>query len=141
MSERVNGRVSGKVALITGAARGQGRAHAVRLAAEGANVIVVDLCAPIRGVPYAPATPEDLQETVRLVENTGQQAISAIVDVRDLERLREIVDDAVIRLGRLDVVVANAAICSAAPWHEVTPESFEDTTGTNVTGVWNTVFG
>ncbi|KJF20725.1 putative short-chain type dehydrogenase/reductase [Rhodococcus sp. AD45] len=139
MTERVNGRVSGKVALITGAARGQGRAHAVRLAAEGADVIVVDLCAPIRGVPYAPATPEDLQETVRLVEKTGQQAISAIVDVRDLEKLRGIVDDAVIRLGRLDVVVANAAICSAAPWHEVTPESFEDTIGTNVTGVWNTV--
>ncbi|MFZ2173621.1 MAG: mycofactocin-coupled SDR family oxidoreductase [Rhodococcus sp. (in: high G+C Gram-positive bacteria)] len=135
----MSGRVSGKVALITGAARGQGRAHAVRLAEEGADVIVVDVCAPLPSVPYEPATPEDLQETVRLVEKTGRQAVSGIVDVRDLAALRRIVDDAVGQLGRLDTVIANAGICTAAPWSEITPQIYEDVIGTNVTGVWNTV--
>ncbi|MCK8670362.1 mycofactocin-coupled SDR family oxidoreductase [Rhodococcus sp. HM1] len=135
----MSGRVAGKVALITGAARGQGRAYAVRLAEEGADVVVVDVCAEVGDVAYAPATPEDLEETVRLVEKTGRRVVSGIVDVRDLDALRGIVDDAVRQLGRLDVVVANAAICSAAPWNEMTPQIFEDTIGTNVTGVWNTV--
>jgi SDR family mycofactocin-dependent oxidoreductase len=135
----MGGRVEGKVALVTGAARGQGRADALRLAEEGADVIVVDVCAPLPGVAYASATPEDLRETVRLVEKTGRQVVSAIVDVRELEELRGVVDDAVGRLGRLDVVVANAGICIPAPWDTVTPKIFEDTISTNVTGVWNTV--
>lgn len=135
----MSGRVEGKVALVTGAARGQGRADAVRLAAEGADVIIVDVCAPLPSVPYESATPEDLRETVRLVEKTGKRVISAIVDVRDLERLRGIVDDAVGQLGRLDVVVANAGICVPKPWEAVTPKIFDDTISTNVTGVWNTV--
>lgn len=135
----MSGRVSGKVALITGAARGQGRAEAVRLADEGADVIVVDVCAPLPSVGYDSATPEDLQETVRLVEKTGSRVISGIVDVRDLETLRGIVDSAVAELGRLDVVVANAGICVAAPWDQVTSKIYEDTISTNVTGVWNTV--
>lgn len=132
-------RVSGKVALVTGAARGQGRAHALRLASEGAAVIVVDVCAPLRSVPYDSATPEDLAETVRLVEKTGRRVISGIVDVRDLEQLRGIVDGAVAQLGRLDVVVANAGIVVPKPWDQVTPQIYEDTISTNVTGVWNTV--
>jgi SDR family mycofactocin-dependent oxidoreductase len=135
----MSGRVAGKVALITGAARGQGRADALRLAEEGADVIVVDVCAPLPSVPYDSATPEDLAETVSLIEKTGRRVISGIVDVRDLDRLRGIVDDAVRQLGRLDVIVANAGICVPKPWDQVTPKIYEDTISTNVTGTWNTV--
>jgi SDR family mycofactocin-dependent oxidoreductase len=135
----MSGRVAGKVALITGAARGQGRADALRLAEEGADVIVVDVCAPLPSVPYDSATPEDLAETVSLVEKTGRRVISGIVDVRDLDRLRGIVDDAVQQLGRLDIIVANAGICVPKPWDQVTPQIYEDTISTNITGTWNTV--
>jgi SDR family mycofactocin-dependent oxidoreductase len=135
----MSGRVAGKVALITGAARGQGRADALRLAEEGADVIVVDVCAPLPSVPYDSATPEDLAETVSLVEKTGRRVISGIVDVRDLDRLRGIVDGAVRQLGRLDIIVANAGICVPKPWDQVTPQIYEDTISTNVTGTWNTV--
>lgn len=135
----MTGRVAGKVALVTGAARGQGRAEAVRLAAEGADVIVVDVCAPLPGVAYDSATPEDLAETVRLVEETDRRAISGIADIRDLELLRGIVDSGVEQLGRLDVVVANAGICIPKAWDQITPQIFADTMSTNVTGTWNTV--
>jgi SDR family mycofactocin-dependent oxidoreductase len=133
------GRVAGKVALVTGAARGQGRAHALRLAQEGADVIVVDVCAPLPGVAYGSAAPEDLAETVLLVEKTGQRAISGIVDTRNLDGLRQIVDAAVADLGHLDVVVANAGICIPKAWDQTTPQIYEDTISTNVTGTWNTV--
>jgi SDR family mycofactocin-dependent oxidoreductase len=135
----MSGRVAGKVALITGAARGQGRADALRLAEEGADVIVVDVCAPLPSVPYDSATPEDLAETVSLIEKTGRRVISGVVDVRDLDKLRGIVDDAVRQLGRLDVIVANAGICVPKPWDQVTPQIYEDTISTNITGTWNTV--
>jgi SDR family mycofactocin-dependent oxidoreductase len=135
----MSGRVAGKVALITGAARGQGRADALRLAEEGADVIVVDVCAPLPSVPYDSATPEDLAETVSLIEKTGRRVISGIVDIRDLDKLREIVDDAVRQLGRLDVIVANAGICVPKPWDQVTPQIYQDTISTNATGTWNTV--
>jgi len=135
----MSGRVAGKVVLITGAARGQGRADALRLAEEGADVIVVDVCAPLPSVPYDSATPGDLAETVSLIEKTGRRVVSGIVDVRDLDRLRGIVDDAVRQLGRLDVIVANAGICVPKPWDQVTPQIYEDTISTNVTGTWNTV--
>src|ERR1700756_4068448 len=127
------GRVAGKVALVTGAARGQGRADALRLAQEGADVIVVDVCAPLPSVPYDSATPEDLAETVRLVGKTGRRGISGIGGIRGLDRLRGIVDDAVSRLGRLDVVVANAGICVPKAWDQTTPQIYEDTISTNVT--------
>ena len=139
MVRLMSGRVAGKVALITGAARGQGRADALRLAEEGADVIVVDVCAPLPSVPYDSATPEDLAETVSLIEKTGRRVVSGIVDVRDLDRLRGIVDDAVRQLGRLDVIVANAGICVPKPWDQVTPQIYQDTISTNVTGTWNTV--
>jgi SDR family mycofactocin-dependent oxidoreductase len=135
----MSGRVAGKVALITGAARGQGRADALRLAEEGADVIVVDVCAPLPSVPYDSATPEDLAETVSLIEKTGRRVISGVVDVRDLDKLRGIVDDGVRQLGRLDVIVANAGICVPKPWDQVTPKIYEDTISTNITGTWNTV--
>jgi SDR family mycofactocin-dependent oxidoreductase len=135
----MSSRVAGKVALVTGAARGQGRADALRLAAEGADVIVVDVCAPLPSVAYDSATPDDLAETVALTEKTGQRVISGIVDVRDLEKLRGIVDAAVGQLGHLDVVVANAGICVPKAWDQTTPQIYEDTISTNVTGTWNTV--
>jgi len=132
-------RVAGKVALVTGAARGQGRADAVRLAEEGADVIVVDVCAPLPSVAYDSATPEDLEETVRQVEKTGRQVVAGTVDIRELDQLRAVVDEAAGRLGRLDVIVANAGICVPKSWDQVTAKIFDDTISTNVTGTWNTV--
>ncbi len=130
----------GRVALITGAARGQGRAHAVRLSGEGADVIALDIAAPLpASVPYDSATPDDLAETARLVSANGARIVTAAVDIRDYDALRAAVDGAIGELGRLDVVVANAGICSPAAWDRITPEAFRDTVDTNVTGTWNTV--
>jgi len=133
------GRVEGKVALVTGAARGQGRAHAVRLAEEGADVVALDICAPVPCVTYEPSTPEDLAETVRLVEKTGRRVEHAVLDTRDSAALTSFVDGAVERLGGLDIVVANAGIHIVAPWDQVTAEIWEQTISINLTGSWNTV--
>ncbi|MFI8771177.1 mycofactocin-coupled SDR family oxidoreductase [Gordonia sp. NPDC062954] len=133
------GRLDHKIAFITGVARGQGRAHAVRLAAEGATIVGVDIAGPLPGVPYDPATPEDLDETRRLVEEQGAAAHLRQCDVRDLEALREVVAEGVAMVGGLDVVVANAGICIPETWDEVTPTSFRDVMDINVIGVWNTV--
>ncbi|AFR49450.1 mycofactocin-coupled SDR family oxidoreductase [Gordonia sp. KTR9] len=132
-------RLVGKVAFITGAARGQGRAHVVRLASEGAHIVGVDLAGPLPGVPYDSATEDDLDETRRLVEEQGVEALLSRCDTRDLEGLKRAVADGVAALGRLDVVVANAGICIPETWDEVTPRSFQDVMDINVTGVWNTV--
>lgn len=132
--------IPGKVALVTGAARGQGRAHAVRLAAEGADVIAVDIAGPLpSSVPYDSPTPDDLAETARLVEAKGGRVITAAVDIRDLDALTAAVDQAVGELGRLDVIVANAGICCPAPWDQISSQAFRDTIDTNVIGTWNTV--
>src|SRR5438067_9627928 len=106
------GRVPGKVASTTGAARGQGRSHAVRLAQEGADIIAIDICAPVDGVDFPMSTPEDLAETVKLVEKQGQRIVAAEADVRDYETLKAVVDDGVAQLGRLDIVIGNAGIGS-----------------------------
>ena len=136
----MSARLSGKVAFITGAARGQGRAHAVRMANEGADIIAVDLAGPLPPcVPYNSATPEDLAETERLVKETGQRILAPAVDTRDLEGLRKAVDDGVAEFGRLDIIVANAGISAPQAWNEITPESFRDVMDINVTGTWNTV--
>jgi SDR family mycofactocin-dependent oxidoreductase len=129
-----------KVALITGAARGQGRAHAVRLSADGADVILVDIAGPLpSSVPYGSATPEDLAETADLVRANGRQAVSAIVDTRDHDGLCEAVAREVAELGRLDVIVANAGICVPSTWDQVSPQDFQDTIDINLVGTWNTV--
>lgn len=133
-------RLTGRVALITGAARGQGRAHAVRLAREGADVILIDIAAPLpASVPYDSATRDDLADTERLVTTQGRKAVAHAVDTRDLDALTDAVDAGVAELGRLDVVVANAGICAPAPWDEITAQAFRDTIDTNIIGTWNTV--
>ncbi|MDB4872648.1 MAG: 3-ketoacyl-ACP reductase [Gemmatimonadales bacterium] len=133
------GRVEGKVAFITGAARGQGRSHAVRLAQEGSDIIAIDLCGPVPNLAYPPATPEDLAETVKEVEALDRRIVATQVDTRDADALKRAVDDGVAQLGRLDVVVGNAGICVVAAWDKVTPEMWRDTIDINLTGTWNTV--
>ena len=132
------GRLSGKVALITGAARGQGRSHAVRMAAEGADIIGMDVCRDMAGIDYPMATPDDLAETARMVTATGRQVVTDVVDVRDLQALRRAVDAAVEQLARLDVVVANAGVCAVRCWDEVDTELWDTIVGVNLTGAWNT---
>ncbi|MFI5952785.1 mycofactocin-coupled SDR family oxidoreductase [Cryptosporangium sp. NPDC051539] len=129
----------GKVALITGAARGQGRSHAVRLAAEGADVVAVDICRQIDTVPYPMATPEDLDETVRLVEAQDRRAVRVVADVRDSSGLAAAVGAAVAELGRLDIVSANAGIHSGGiPTWEMEDGMWQDLIDVNLTGVWLT---
>ncbi|ORV41175.1 3-ketoacyl-ACP reductase [Mycolicibacter engbaekii] len=136
----MTGRLTDKVAFITGAARGQGRAHAVRMAREGADIIAVDIAGKLPDcVPYNPASPEDLAETVRLVQATGRRMVSAVVDTRDFDGLREAVADGVASLGRLDIVVANAGVAAPQAWDAISPENFRDVMEINVTGTWNTV--
>jgi len=136
----ISQRLTGKVAFVTGAARGQGRAHAVRLATEGADIIAIDVAGALPpAVPYPPATPEDLKETARLVEATGRQILTTAVDTRDHDGLKSAVDDAVGVLGRLDIIVANAGITSPRAWNAITPEEFRDVMDVNVTGTWNSV--
>ncbi|OBK49727.1 mycofactocin-coupled SDR family oxidoreductase [Mycobacterium sp. 1081908.1] len=136
----MSGRLAGRVALITGAARGQGRAHAVRMAQEGADIIAVDIAGKLPScVPYDSATPDDLAETVRLVEKTDRRILATATDVRDFDELRRVVEDGVSAFGRLDIIVANAGISAPQAWNDITPESFRDVMEINVTGTWNTV--
>ena len=120
-------RLDGRVAFVTGAARGQGRAEAVKLAELGADIIGVDICEQIDSVPYAMSTPDDLQETVRLVEAQGRRMVARQADVRHVEQLRAVLDDAVADLGRLDVVVANAGIWTSADAVEMPDDLYRDT--------------
>src|SRR5271168_1804280 len=106
----MSGRLVGKVAFVTGAARGQGRSHAVRLAEEGADIIAVDICAQMDSVWYAMGTPADLAETVKEVEALGQRIIATQSDVRDFDAIKAALDYGVEQFGRLDIVSANAGI-------------------------------
>ena len=124
----------GKVALVTGAARGQGRAHAVKLASEGANVIAVDICDQIASVPYPMATADDLADTVKLVEDTGAGIVARQADVRDAASLTAALQAGLDSFGRLDIVVANAAI---APM--TADDGWRDVIDVNLTGTYNTV--
>ncbi|MFD6064544.1 mycofactocin-coupled SDR family oxidoreductase [Rhodococcus wratislaviensis] len=130
-------RVAGKVVLITGAARGQGRSHAVHLADEGADIIAFDLCEDIASNEYPLATDADLAETGRLVEKAGRRVVTAKVDVRDRAALRRELDAAVATLGRLDVVVANAGIAPLG--NDVPVEGFVDAFDVDFVGVINTI--
>ena len=130
------GTLAGKVAFITGAARGQGRSHAVRLASEGADIIAVDICKTLQAVRYPMATPEDLDETVEGVKATGGRIFARQVDVRDVAGLRDAFDDGVRELGSVDIVVANAGI---GPGGSATAEQqWDEVLSVNLTGVWNT---
>jgi SDR family mycofactocin-dependent oxidoreductase len=137
----MTGRLEGLVALITGAARGQGRSHAVRMAQEGADIIAVDICADIDSVTaYGLATEDDLDETARLVRQLGRRIVTSRADVRDVDALSHAVDSGVQALGRLDTVVANAGIFSfSMQTHNLEAQAWQDITDVNLTGVFNTV--
>jgi SDR family mycofactocin-dependent oxidoreductase len=133
------GRLTGKVAFITGAARGQGRAEAVRLAAEGADIIATDIAGPAgEYVRYDAATQDELDQTGKLVEEQGRRVVVRRADVRKLDELRAAVDDGVAQLGRLDIVVANAGICNFGRAWELAEEQWQEMIDTNLTGVWKT---
>jgi (+)-trans-carveol dehydrogenase len=132
------GRVEGKVAFITGAGRGQGRSHAVRLAQEGADIIAIDICRDVEGA-LPMSTPEDLAETVKLVEALDRRIVTRQADVRDFDAVKAAVDDGVAELGRLDIVLANAGIASAGgPVATMDPGSWKNTIDINLSGLWHT---
>ncbi|WP_019925364.1 mycofactocin-coupled SDR family oxidoreductase [Nocardia sp. BMG111209] len=134
------GRVEGKVAFITGAARGQGRAHAVRLAQEGADIIAVDVCKQLDGVKIPMSTPDDLAETVARVEALGRRIVAVEADVRDFDTMQAVVDHGVEQLGRLDIIVANAGLASdGARLDRMDEKTWRDMIDVNLTGVWVSV--
>lgn len=133
------GKLDGQVAFITGAARGQGRSHAVRLAQEGANIIAVDTTAIVETVHYPLATADDLAETVRLVEALDRRIVAVEADVRDSAALSAAVEKGVAQFGRLDIVVANAGISSPAPTLTMSDQTWQDMIDINLTGVWKSL--
>ena len=133
------GKLEGKVAFITGAARGQGRSHAIRLAQEGADIIAVDTAKQVATVPYDTATAADLEQTVKDVEALDRRIVASEVDVRDLAALKKAADDGVAALGRLDIVIANAGINSMAPALEMDEEMWQTMIDINLTGVWKSI--
>ncbi|OBH04279.1 MULTISPECIES: mycofactocin-coupled SDR family oxidoreductase [unclassified Mycobacterium] len=136
----MTGRVAGKVALISGAARGQGRSHAVRLAQEGADIIAVDICGPIDNLAYPHSAPADLAETAELVKAQNRRIVTAQVDVRDYDALKNAVDGGVEQLGRLDIIVANAGIGTFGnKLHKIGEKVWQDMIDVNLSGVWHTV--
>lgn len=133
------GRVAGTVALVTGAARGQGRSHAVRLAEEGADVIVVDVCADLPEIPYPLGTRAELDETAAAVETAGGRVVVQVADVRDGAALRAAADAGVRALGRLDIVCANAGVNAPGPAHELSEETWRCVVDVDLSGTWRTV--
>lgn len=134
------GLLDGKVALVTGAARGQGRAHAVRLAGEGADIIALDICASVSDtILYPPATPEDLAETIRAIEERGRKVLAREIDTRDSAALTTLVNDGVEQFGRLDVVVANAGVLSWGRLWELSDEQWDTVIDVNLSGTWRTL--
>jgi SDR family mycofactocin-dependent oxidoreductase len=134
------GPLEGRVAFITGAARGQGRAHAIRLARDGADIIAIDICRPIsETITYPLGTPEELAETVRAVEATGRKVLAREVDIRDLAALQQVVADGVEQFGRLDIVVANAGVLSWGRMFEMSEEQWDTIIDVNLNGTWRTI--
>jgi SDR family mycofactocin-dependent oxidoreductase len=136
--DSTTGRVAGKRVLITGAARGLGRQHAVRLAEEGADCILVDICSTPAGLEYPLATEDDLNETAELVEKLGRRAVPKVVDVRDEAALKSAVNEAVAELGGLDGAVANAGVLTVGTWDTTTAEQWRLVLDVNLIGAWNT---
>jgi SDR family mycofactocin-dependent oxidoreductase len=135
----MSGNLEGKVALITGAARGQGRSHAIRLAEDGADIIAIDIARQIASVPYPMATPEDLEITRKEVDALGRRVFTAQADIREFEALKKAVDAGVAELGRLDIIIANAAIAPLTLHEEDPITAFVDTVMTNLTGTRHTI--
>ncbi|WP_370330798.1 mycofactocin-coupled SDR family oxidoreductase [Mycolicibacterium hippocampi] len=133
-----NGHLEGKVAFITGAARGMGRAHAVRLAGDGADIVALDICAEFDSTDYPGSTPDDLATTVKLVEDQGRRILARQADVRDPAAVDAVVAEAVGEFGRLDIVVANAGIIRVTDSDD-RRQTFRDVVEVNLIGVWNTV--
>jgi SDR family mycofactocin-dependent oxidoreductase len=134
----VSGRIAGKRVVVTGAARGMGRSHAVRLAEEGADLILIDVCESLPGLEYPLSSPQDLEETAALVRKTGRRAVARVADVRDAEAMREAVSAGVAELGGLDAAVANAGVVTGGTWDTTTPEQWQLVLGVNLIGSWNT---
>ena len=135
----MSGNLEGKVALITGSARGQGRSHAIRLAEDGADIIAIDIARQIASVPYPMATPEDLEITRKEVDALGRRVFAAQADIREFEALKKAVDAGVAELGRLDIIIANAAIAPLTLHEEDPITAFVDTVMTNLTGTRHTI--
>jgi SDR family mycofactocin-dependent oxidoreductase len=133
------GALAGGVALVSGAARGMGRSHAIRLAEAGADVIAIDSCADVASAPYPLASKADFEETVSAIEATGRRVVKALADVRDAEAIAAAVGEGVAALGRLDFVVANAGIVSYYAAEELSPQAWREMIDINLTGTWNLV--
>ena len=132
------GRVAAKVAVISGAARGQGRSHAIRLAEEGADIIALDICQPIASANYPPSSADDLEQTAESVRAVGRRAVAIAVDVRDYQAVDTAIGVGVAELGRLDIVVVNHGIWSIGRASEVDERSWQEMLDVNLTGVWHT---
>ncbi len=130
------GKLDGKVAVVTGGARGQGRSHAVTLARHGAQVVVCDICEPVNFVGYPPATQADLDETARMVEDLDRRCIAIKADVRSGEQMRAVAERAMSEFGRIDILCANAGICDMEFSWEMSEEQWRQTIDINLTGVW-----
>ncbi|MDI3340450.1 MAG: mycofactocin-coupled SDR family oxidoreductase [Sphaerobacter sp.] len=131
------GKLDGKVAVITGGARGQGRSHALTLAREGADIVICDIAAQIDTVPYPMATEAQLQETVRLVEDLDRRCVAVRADVRDLGQMEAVAERAMSEFGRIDILLANAGIFSFGAVVEMSAQTWQDMIDTNLTGVFN----
>jgi SDR family mycofactocin-dependent oxidoreductase len=133
------GRLDGQVALITGGGRGQGRAHAIALAQEGANIVVADICADNPLVPYPMASNDDLDETVRLVEKEGRRALAVVADMRHTDQVQHVVDRALAEFGRIDVLVANHGVISFNTVENMPDDEWQNVIDTNLTGVFKSM--
>lgn len=134
------GALEGKVAFVTGAARGQGRAHAIRMAREGADIVAIDICGPVSDtITYPMPTSEDLAETARLVEAEGRKVLAREVDIRDLAAQKQVVADAVEQFGRLDILVANAGVLSWGRLFEIDEDQWDSVVNVNLSGTWRTI--
>lgn len=133
------GQLDGQVAFITGLARGQGRSHALTLAKEGADIIGLDLCGDLASTTYPGTTPADLEETERLIKETGRQAVLTQADVRDYDQVEAAFQRGLEQLGRVDIVIPNAGICAGGKTWEITTGAWRETLDINLTGSWHAV--